>query len=67
MTLEEALNEVRDLANRVGSDHMILGAALVLLVRCAPLGRTVQHRLLTAGAALVEVAEMKENSHERKR
>lgn len=59
ISLCEALDEVTTLAIRVGGQHLILGAALMLLVRCAPFARGIQHRLLTAGAAMVEIAEMK--------
>lgn len=59
ITLDEALAEVRELAERVGSQHLVLGAALVLLVRCAPFARSIQHRLLTAAAAMIEIAELR--------
>lgn len=59
ITLDQALAKVQNLACDVGEQHAILGAALILLVRCAPLARGVQHRLLTAGCAMVEVAEWK--------
>lgn len=57
MTLREALDEVQHLAVRVG-EHQLLSCALLLVVRAAPLTRGMQHRLLTAGAALLEIAEL---------
>lgn len=56
-TLEECLAELREYTLRVSEYHMILGAALVLLLRCASLSRNCQHRLLTAAAAMVEAVE----------
>jgi len=56
ITLEQALGKVADLAVEIGGQHELLGAALGLIVRCAPLARGIQHRLLTASAAMVEMA-----------
>jgi hypothetical protein len=57
ITFTEALNKVAELALEIGGQHEILGAALLLIVRCAPYGHKVQHRLLTASAAMVEMLE----------
>ena len=59
ITLSEAIGEVAALANLVGAQHMLLGAALTLLVRCATLPRCAQHALLTAGAAMVDACTIK--------
>lgn len=58
MSLDDALAKVRDVTLEVGEEHLILGAALTLLLRCANFSRPCQHRLLTAGAALVETVEL---------
>lgn len=57
MTLDEALDDVRKLAYRIGEHHVLLGAALFLVVRCEALSRMIQTRLLSAAACLVDLAE----------